>query len=62
MFDALILLAAGAFTPEAVAQGYERVQRLKLEMAEGRRARLVKLGFAPDQAQNLSERHTRNFM
>jgi hypothetical protein len=62
VFDALILLAAGAFTPEAVALGFERVQKLKAEMAEGRRARLVKLGFAPEQAQALSEHHTRNFM
>lgn len=62
VFDALILLAAGAFTPEAIAEGYERVQRLKLDMAEGRRARLVKLGFGSDHAQALSERHTRNFM
>lgn len=62
VFDALILLAAGAFTPEAVALGYERVQRLKAEMAEGRRARLVKLGFGSEQAQAMSERHTRNFM
>ena len=40
----------------------EEVQRLKLDMAEGRRARLVKLGFGSDHAQALSERHTRNFM
>lgn len=62
VFDALILMAAGAFTPEAVATGYARVQRLKEEMTEGRRARLVKLGFTPDVALALSERHTRNFM
>lgn len=62
VFDALILLAAGAFTLEAIAEGHERVQRLKQEMAEGRRARLVKLGFATEQAQAMSERHTRNFM
>lgn len=62
VFDALILLAAGDFTPEAVAIGYTRVQRLKQEMTEGRRARLVKLGFTPDAALALSERHTRNFM
>lgn len=62
VFDALIVLAAGAFTPEAVAQGYARVQRLKEDMAEGRRARLVKLGFASDEAMALAQRHTRNFM
>ena len=46
----------------AVAIGYARVQRLKTEMTEGRRSRLVKLGFTPDAALALSERHTRNFM
>lgn len=62
VFDSLILLAAGAFTPQAVASGYARVQRLKEEMTEGRRSRLVKLGFTPDTALALSQQHTRNFM
>jgi hypothetical protein len=62
VFDALVLLAAGALTPEAVARGHEAVGRLKLEMAAGRKARLLRLGFAPDVAQRLSDLHTRNFM
>ncbi len=62
VFDALILLAAGEFTPQAIAAGYVRVQQLMLDMAEGRQARLEKLGFARGTAQRLSSLHTRNFM
>jgi hypothetical protein len=62
VFDALILLAAGEFTPLAIAAGYVRVQQLMLDMAEGRQARLEKLGFAREAAQRLSSLHTRNFM
>ncbi|WP_229220074.1 ferritin-like domain-containing protein [Rugamonas fusca] len=62
VFDALILLAAGEFTPAAIATGYQRVQELMVDMAEGRQARLEKLGFAKDAAQQLSSLHTRNFM
>lgn len=62
VFDALILLAAGEFTPTAIAAGYVRVQQLMLDMAEGRQARLEKLGFGKESAQQLSALHTRNFM
>lgn len=62
VFDALILLAAGEFTPTAIAAGYVRVQQLMLDMAEGRQARLEKLGFGKETAQQLSALHTRNFM
>ncbi|HXU92651.1 MAG TPA: ferritin-like domain-containing protein [Gallionella sp.] len=62
VFDALILLAAGEFTPAAIAAGYVRVQQLVLDMAEGRKARLEKLGFEREVAQRLSSLHTRNFM
>lgn len=62
VFDALILLAAGEFTPAAIATGYQRVQELMVDMAEGRQARLEKLGFGKDAAQQLSALHTRNFM
>ena len=62
VFDALVLIAAGAFTVEAVEQGYRRVEQLKQEMAEGRRARLMKLGFPPAEATELAAKHTRNFM
>lgn len=62
VFDALILLAAGEFTPAAIALGYLRVQELMRDMAEGRRARLEKLGFQKEAAERLSALHTRNFM
>lgn len=62
VFDALILLAAGEFTPTAIAAGYARVQALMTDMAEGRLARLVRLGFEEKAAQRLAALHTRNFM
>ena len=62
VFDALILLAAGEFTPGAIEKGYTRVQQLMLDMAAGRQARLEKLGFKKTDAQQLSSLHTRNFM
>jgi hypothetical protein len=31
-------------------------------MAEGRKARLLRLGFTPSEASRLSSLHTRNFM
>lgn len=62
VFDALILLAAGEFTPAAIAAGYVRVQQLMLDMSTGRQARLEKLGFKKTDAQTLSALHTRNFM
>ena len=62
VFDALVLIAAGEFTPAAIATGYVRVQQLILDMATGRQARLEKLGFDRASAQHLSSLHTRNFM
>jgi hypothetical protein len=62
VFDALVLLAAGALTPSAVARGHAAVQELKLKMAAGRKARLLRLGFESAQAQRLADMHTRNFM
>jgi hypothetical protein len=62
VFDALVVLAAGAFTPAAIGEGFARVQALEADMDEGRRRRLVKLGFDPADAAELAELHTRNFM
>jgi hypothetical protein len=62
VFDALVVLAAGQFTPAAIAEGFTRVQALEADMDDGRRRRLVKLGFTPDEAAELAELHTRNFM
>ena len=62
VFDALVLLAAGGWEPDAIAGGFEKVQTLKREMEGDRTNRLVKLGFNPDEAGALSALHTRNFM
>jgi hypothetical protein len=60
--DALVLLAAGAFTPAAVASGWDKVRDLQADMDEGRQRRLARLGFPSDEAAALSALHTRNFM
>ena len=62
VFDALILIAAGSLTPPAVRLGFERVQQLMREMADGRFTRLLRLGFERGEAERLSSLHTRNFM
>lgn len=62
VFDALVVLAAGAWTPEAIARGHAAVQELHHAMDDGRRQRLARLGFPPDEAAELSALHTRNFM
>jgi len=62
VFDALVILAAGAFIPAAIAEGFARVQALEADMDEGRRRRLAKLGFDQADARELAELHTRNFM
>jgi hypothetical protein len=60
--DALVVLAAGSWTPAAVAAGWDRVAALTAAMDEGRRRRLARLGFPADEAAELSALHTRNFM
>lgn len=62
VFDALVVLAAGSLSPEAIRAGYGHVQALEREMDEGRRRRLQRLGFGPERAAALSALHTRNFM
>ncbi|MEQ4576243.1 MAG: ferritin-like domain-containing protein [Gammaproteobacteria bacterium] len=62
VFDALILIAAGALAPAAIARGFAQVQALMREMADGRYTRLVRLGFEPAEAERLAALHTRNFM
>ncbi len=62
VFDALVLLAGGAATPDRIAMGWRRVQALQREMADGRQGRLARLGFTADEAATLSSLHTRNFM
>jgi hypothetical protein len=62
VFDALVVLAAGEWTPAGIARGYQAVQRLQAVMDDGRRQRLERLGFPADEAAELSALHTRNFM
>jgi hypothetical protein len=60
--DALVVLAAGSWSGEAIAAGWARVQVLQAEMDVGRRRRLARLGFSDTEATELSALHTRNFM
>jgi hypothetical protein len=62
VFDALLLLAAGDWTPEALTRGHHAVQQLQADMDTGRRRHLSRLGFPDDEAAELSALHTRNFM
>lgn len=62
VFDSLVVLAAGEWTPDAIARGYRGVQEMSDAMEDGRRQRLPRLGFPPDEAAELSSLHTRNFM
>ncbi|WP_396268298.1 ferritin-like domain-containing protein [Ideonella sp.] len=62
VFDALVILAGGGVDVAAVARGHARVQTMKQDMANGRKARLLRLGFERSQAQRLADLHTRNFM
>jgi hypothetical protein len=62
VFDALVLLAAGSWQPEAIERGHAAVIELERDMDEGRQRRLRRLGFTDGEAQALSSLHTRNFM
>jgi hypothetical protein len=62
VFDALVLLAAGSWDVADIGNGHDAVAALVQEMHEGRKRRMLKLGFAPADADELSALHTRNFM
>jgi hypothetical protein len=62
VFDALLLMAAGSWEHADLREGYRRVMQLTRDMDDGRRKRLVRLGFTERDAQELSGLHTRNFM
>lgn len=62
VYDALVVLAAGAWTPEAIGAGWTRVRALQSDMDEGRQRRLLRLGFSGREAEELSALHTVNFM
>lgn len=62
VFDSLIVLAAHSWSPAALTDGWEAVQKLQYDMDQGRQRRLTQLGFPADEATELSALHTRNFM
>jgi len=62
VFDALVLLAAGGWSIQQIAAGFEKVQALKEDMASGRQMRMKRLGFEQNEAKRLAALHTRNFM
>lgn len=62
VFDALVLLGAGSWDPDALERGWNAVTQLTLDMDTGRTRRLERLGFSPEEAADLSKLHTRNFM
>jgi TusA-related sulfurtransferase len=62
VFDALVVLAAGSWDPQAIAAGSRAVRQLEDDMYAGRVRRLVRLGFPADEAADVSALHTRNFM
>jgi hypothetical protein len=62
VLDALVVLAAGEWTAAAIARGYGALEELQHAMDDGRRQRLARLGFPPDEAAELSALRTRNFM
>ena len=62
VFNSLTILAAGAVSPTAIANGFKAVKRLENLMHIGRVRRLRQLGFSGNAADGLSQLHTRNFM
>ena len=62
VFDALLLMAAGSLEHDALRAGSRHMRELVHDMDDGRRKRLVRLGFTADEAAALSALHTRNFM
>ena len=62
VFDALVLVAAGGWSPAELQRGWDAVVALQTEMHAGRQVRLRRLGFSEEEATRLSGLHTRNFM
>lgn len=62
VFEGLVIIAAGGFSPAEIAAGHGHVMQLQADMDTARRTSLTRLGFAPDEAAALSALHTRNFM
>jgi hypothetical protein len=62
VFDALVLMAAGSWAPDHLHRGHDAVIRLVQDMSLGRTKRLMRLGFAEAEAEELSSLHTPKFM
>lgn len=62
VFDALVVMAAGSWDSADIRAGHASVRRLIEDMSAGRRSRLLRLGFAEEEAEELASLHTRNFM
>jgi hypothetical protein len=62
VFDSLVVIAAGSWSPGAIARGWRAVLQLQATMDEGRRRRLESIGFSAGDAAAISALHTRNFM
>jgi hypothetical protein len=62
VFDALILMAAGSWDHADLRRAHQSVMQLTRDMDEGRKKRLVRVGFEEHEAAELSSLHTRNFM
>lgn len=60
--DALVILAAGEWSREALGRGWVEVGQLEQDMDVHRRRRLMRLGFNDTDAAQFSALHTRNFM
>lgn len=60
--EALALLAAGALEADRLPAGFEKVRVLLHEMNDHRVKRLVACGFSGEQAAEMSQMHTPNFM
>jgi hypothetical protein len=62
VFDALVLLAAGAWDHDALRRGSALVGALLQDMDRARQGHLKRLGYDAAEAAELSALHTRNFM
>jgi hypothetical protein len=62
VFDSLVLMSAGSWEAADIARGHDLVGVLLQDMHEGRKKRLLHLGFIATEAEELSSLHTRNFM
>lgn len=60
--ESLVILASGGLSPDRLPQGVESRSQLYATMHENRVKRLVTIGFNEQEAEELSNLHTPNFM